>query len=120
MSANTDWVIVFLSLDVKDRLFTFTYTSACQVYHVTGGARQAKLHFWPNSGVHLLVLGPWRQVMMHQHFLTYQPAEHFDLAAALAALQPGRIVVLAAVVRRPRSDPLLAVDIRTVHENRKV
>ncbi|XP_050738807.1 protein O-linked-mannose beta-1,2-N-acetylglucosaminyltransferase 1-like [Eriocheir sinensis] len=67
-----------------------------QVYHVAGGARKAKVHFWPNSGVHLVVLGPWRQVMMLQRFLTYQPAEHLDLAAALASIQPGRVVVLAA------------------------
>lgn len=84
---------------------------SCQVYHVAGGPRQGKAHFWPNSGVHLLVLGPGRQVMMVQRFLTYQPAEHLDLASALAALQPGRVVVLAAAVRRPISGTLLTFDI---------
>lgn len=90
-----------MSLDVIETT-RVTFTAACQVYHVAGGARKAKVHYWPNSGVHLLVLGPRRQVMMLQHFLTYQPAEHLDLAAALASIQPGRVVVLAAAVRRPR------------------
>lgn len=76
-----------------------------------GGARQAKVHFWPNSGVHLLVLGPRGQVMMMQRFLTYQPAEHLDLAAALAALQPGRVLVLAAAVRGQRIGTVLDADI---------
>ncbi|KAK8405701.1 hypothetical protein O3P69_001896 [Scylla paramamosain] len=76
-------------------------TSCClhqpeEVYHVAGGARQGKSHFRPHSGVHLLVTGP-RGVMMRQRFLTYQPAEHVDMAAALAAIQPERVVVLAAV-----------------------
>ncbi|XP_071515435.1 protein O-linked-mannose beta-1,2-N-acetylglucosaminyltransferase 1-like [Panulirus ornatus] len=56
-------------------------------------------HRWPHSGVHLVVLDPHEEgrVMMRQRFLTYQPAEHLELAAALSAIQPGRLLVLAAV-----------------------
>lgn len=97
------WFVVFhkdiwtnTRVDTKN---TYHRLPSCQVYHVAGGARQGKSHFWPHSGVHLLVTGHRGEVMMRQRFLTYQPAEHVDLAAALAALQPGRVVILAGVVR---------------------
>ncbi|XP_045618222.1 protein O-linked-mannose beta-1,2-N-acetylglucosaminyltransferase 1-like [Procambarus clarkii] len=55
-------------------------------------------HRWRHSGVHLLVLQPLTgRVMLKKRFLTFQPAEHLDLASALRDLQPGRVVVLAAV-----------------------
>ncbi|MPC32851.1 Protein O-linked-mannose beta-1,2-N-acetylglucosaminyltransferase 1 [Portunus trituberculatus] len=97
ISTTTTSLSVPLQVDVHVSTENVTVLmNGVQVYHVAGGARQGKSHFQPHSGVHLLVTGP-RGVMMQQRFLTYQPAEHVDLAAALAAIQPHRVVVLAAV-----------------------
>ncbi|XP_069960800.1 protein O-linked-mannose beta-1,2-N-acetylglucosaminyltransferase 1-like [Cherax quadricarinatus] len=55
-------------------------------------------HRWRHSGLHLLVLEPNRgKVMLQGRFLTYQPAEHVDLADTLLSIQSGRLLVLAAV-----------------------
>ncbi|XP_042885982.1 protein O-linked-mannose beta-1,2-N-acetylglucosaminyltransferase 1-like isoform X2 [Penaeus japonicus] len=52
----------------------------------------------PHSGVHVIVMHPCEgHVMRAQKFLTSQPAEHVNLAHLIASLQPGRIVIVAAV-----------------------
>nr|XP_027228261.1 protein O-linked-mannose beta-1,2-N-acetylglucosaminyltransferase 1-like [Penaeus vannamei] len=52
----------------------------------------------PYSGLHVIVLHPCEaRVMRAQRFLTFQPAEHVDLAELITSIQPGRVVVVVAV-----------------------
>ncbi|KAK4327065.1 hypothetical protein Pmani_002439 [Petrolisthes manimaculis] len=55
--------------------------------------------FGPQAGVHLVVVEPQTgRVMLRRRFLTFQPAEHTDLASTLSSVQSPRLVILAAIV----------------------
>ncbi|KAK3868636.1 hypothetical protein Pcinc_025989 [Petrolisthes cinctipes] len=80
------------------------WVSNTVVYEVSGmrstqgGNHKTHHRFGPHAGVHLVVVEPKTgRVMLRQRFLTYQPAEHMDLASTLASIQSARLVILAAI-----------------------
>lgn len=78
------------------------------MYEVSGTRTPEGNTRWPHAGVHLVVVEPQtRRVLLRQRFLTYQPAEHLDMASTLASIQQGRLVILVAIVSDINTDILI-------------
>lgn len=72
-----------------------------QEYESEGRRPMVTLPGAAHSGVHVLVVHESSgHLMMAQHFLTHQPAEHKRLQQCLATVQPGRVVALLGAVSK--------------------